>query len=169
MTSLRFVFLFFLFSFSASAQRDYKLWLQYNAVSNSAIASEYKNNIKGIIVLGNSQTLKIAEKELKTGFSDMLGNIPEIKQDVKGENNLIVGSQLNLSSEIKSELKADFEKINNEGFIIKSISLKSKKQIVITGKNDVAVLYGVFNFLRILQTNKSVINLYVKTFNKNYL
>lgn len=159
MTSFRFVFLFLLISFSASAQRDYKLWLQYNVVSNSAIASEYKNNLKGIVVLGNSETLKIAEKELKTGFSDMLGNIPEIKSDIKGENNLIIGSQSNLNAEIKNELKSDFDKINNEGFIIKSISIKNKKQIVITGKNDVAVLYGVFSFLRILQTNKSVKNL----------
>lgn len=61
--SLRFVFLFFLISFSASAQKDYKLWLQYNAVNNSALASEYKNNLKGFVVLGNSETIKIAEKE----------------------------------------------------------------------------------------------------------
>ncbi|WP_343697047.1 alpha-glucuronidase family glycosyl hydrolase [Flavobacterium sp.] len=159
MTSLRFIFLFLLISFSASAQKDYKLWLQYNAVSNSAIISEYKNNLKEIVILGNSETIKIAEKELKTGFLDMLGNIPEIKQNVKGENNLIVGSESNLNTEIKNELKSDFDKINDEGFIIKSISIKNKRQIIITGKKDVAVLYGVFNFLRILQTNKSVKNL----------
>lgn len=88
MASFRFVLLF-LISFSALAQKDYKLWLQYNTVSNSATVSEYKNNLKGIVVLGNSETIKIAEKELKTGFLDMLGNIPEIKPDIKGENNLI--------------------------------------------------------------------------------
>lgn len=159
MTSLRFLFLFLLTFFSASAQKDYKLWLQYSPVANSLVASEYKNNLKGIVVLGNSETIKIAERELKTGFLDMLGNVPEIKQNIEGEKNLIVGSQSNLSSEIKTELQADLDKINNEGFVIKSISFKNKKQIVVTGKNDVAVLYGVFNFLRILQTNKSVKNL----------
>ncbi|QLC65805.1 alpha-glucuronidase [Flavobacterium sp. LPB0248] len=159
MTLLRFVVLFFLVSFSALAQKDYKLWLQYNTVANSTIAAEYKNTFKGIVLLGNSETLKIAGKELKTGFSDMLGNIPQINPDIKGENNLIVGSEPNLNTEIKNELKSDFDKINSEGFIIKSISIKNKKQIIITGKNDVAVLYGVFNFLRILQTNKSVKNL----------
>jgi len=60
MALLRFVFLFFLISFSASAQKDYKLWLQYNAVTNSGMASEYKNNSKGIAILGNSETIKIA-------------------------------------------------------------------------------------------------------------
>lgn len=161
MTSLRFVFLFLLIFFSASAQKDYKLWMQYNTVADSTVVLEYKNNLKGVVVLGNSETIRIAEKELKTGFLDMLGNIPEIKSDIKGENNLIVGSQSNLNAEIKKELRSDFDKINNEGFIIKSISLKNKRQIVITGKNDVAVLYGVFHFLRILQTNKSVKNLHI--------
>ncbi|GAA4142298.1 alpha-glucuronidase family glycosyl hydrolase [Flavobacterium chungbukense] len=146
-------------SFLASAQKDYKLWLQYNTIVNSAIASEYKNNLKGIVVLGNSETIKISERELKTGFLDMLGNIPEVKQDLKGENNLIIGSQSNLHADIKNELQSDLNKISNEGFIIKSILFKNKKQIVITGKNDVAVLYGVFYFLRILQTNKSIKNL----------
>lgn len=159
MASLRFLFLFFLISFSASAQKDYKLWLQYNPITNSSVALEYKNNLRGIVILGNSETIKIAEKEIKTAFSDMLGNTPEIESDIKEENNLIVGSESNLNAEIKNELKSNFDKIDNEGFIIKSILVKSKKQIVITGKNDVGVLYGVFNFLRILQTNKSVKNL----------
>ncbi|CAM3759047.1 alpha-glucuronidase family glycosyl hydrolase [Flavobacterium chungbukense] len=159
MAPIRFVFLFLLISFLASAQKDYKLWLQYNTIVNSAIASEYKNNLKGIVVLGNSETIKISERELKTGFLDMLGNIPEVKQDLKGENNLIIGSQSNLHADIKNELQSDLNKISNEGFIIKSILFKNKKQIVITGKNDVAVLYGVFYFLRILQTNKSIKNL----------
>ncbi|MFC4477248.1 alpha-glucuronidase family glycosyl hydrolase [Flavobacterium chungangensis] len=159
MALLRFLFLFLLISFSALAQKDYKLWLQYNAVSNSIMASEYKSNLRGIVVLGNSETIKIAEKEIKTGFSDMLGNILEVKSDVKGENNLIVSSESNLNIELKNQLKSDFDKINEEGFIIKSISFKNKKQIIITGKNDISVLYGVFNFLRILQTNTSVKNL----------
>ncbi|WP_433835971.1 alpha-glucuronidase family glycosyl hydrolase [Flavobacterium anhuiense] len=159
MTLLRFVFLFVLISFSASAQKDYKLWLQYNAVHNSALALEYKNNLKGIVILGNSETIKIAQKELLTGIQDMLGVVPVVKLEIKGESNIIIGSQANLNAEIKNELKSDFDKLNEEGFIIKSVSIKNKRQIIITGKNDVAVLYGAFNFLRILQTNKSVKNL----------
>ncbi|OXB18000.1 alpha-glucuronidase family glycosyl hydrolase [Flavobacterium reichenbachii] len=148
-----------LISFSASAQKDYKLWLQYNAIVNSSIALEYKNNLKGIVVLGNSETIKIAKKELETGFLEMLGNVPEIKTALKGEYNLIAGSQSNLDTELKNSLQSDFQKLNEEGFIIKSIAVKNKKQLIITGKNDIAVLYGVFNFLRIMQTNKTIKNL----------
>ncbi|MHC0443550.1 alpha-glucuronidase family glycosyl hydrolase, partial [Flavobacterium sp. 3-210] len=86
------------------------------------MAKEYKDNLQGLVVLGNSETIKIAEKELKTAFLEMLGNTPEIKRDLKEENNLIVGSQSNLNSEIKKQLESDFDKVNHEGFIIKSIS-----------------------------------------------
>ncbi|WP_149208283.1 alpha-glucuronidase family glycosyl hydrolase [Flavobacterium johnsoniae] len=159
MASIRLVFLFVSISFSALAQKDYKLWLQYDKISNSAIASEYKNNIQGIVSLGNSETSQISVKELETGIAGMLGNKPQIKSEIKGENNLIIGSQKALNPDLQKALQTDFEKINNEGFIIKSISFKNKKQLIISGKNDVAVLYGVFDFLRLLQTNKSIKNL----------
>ena len=55
--------------------------------------------------------------------------LSEIKSELKGENNLIIGTQSNLNSEIRKELQSDFDKINEEGFIIKSISIQNKKQI----------------------------------------
>jgi NAD+--asparagine ADP-ribosyltransferase len=45
-----------------TAQKDYKLWLQYNPIQNSKIANEYKTNNKGIYVFGDSETLKVALK-----------------------------------------------------------------------------------------------------------
>ncbi|PTS99832.1 alpha-glucuronidase, partial [Flavobacterium sp. HMWF030] len=140
----------------ASAQKDYKLWLQYHKIQNAAIASEYKSNLQGIVSLGSSATSKISLTELETGISDMLGNKPEVKSVINGENNLIFGAQTNLNSDLQKIFQSDFTQINNEGFIIKSVLLKNKKQIVITGKNDVAVLYGVYIFLRLMQTNKSI-------------
>ncbi|SEO98839.1 alpha-glucuronidase [Flavobacterium sp. CF108] len=161
MTSVRFVFLFISISFSAIAQKDYKLWLQYDRITNSTIASEYKNNIQGIVSLEKSETSQISLKELENGITAMLGNKPEIKSEIKGENNLIIGSQNSLNPDLQKALQTDFDKINNEGFIIKLIRFKNKKQLIISGKNDVAVLYGVFNFLRLMQTNKSIQNLLI--------
>ncbi|PIF60098.1 alpha-glucuronidase family glycosyl hydrolase [Flavobacterium sp. 2] len=159
MTSIRIVFLFLSISFSALAQKDYKLWLQYDRIDNLDITLEYKSNIQRIVSLGNSETSHISVKELENGIVGMLGNKLEVKSEIKGENNLIVGSQLSLNSDLQKALQTDFDKISNEGFIIKSINLKNKKQLIISGKNDVSVLYGVFTFLRLMQTNKSIQNL----------
>ncbi|CAD0006907.1 hypothetical protein FLAT13_03568 [Flavobacterium salmonis] len=40
MISLRLIFLVFIISSSAIAQKDYKLWLQYDQITNATLASE---------------------------------------------------------------------------------------------------------------------------------
>jgi len=47
-------------------------------------------------------------------------------------------------------------KVGKEGYIIQSSDIKGKKCIVIAANTDVGVLYGVFNFLRLIQTNKNL-------------
>lgn len=146
-------------SFSVTAQKDYKLWLQYESKSNPEITTKYFNTIQGIVMLGNSETSKVALTELDLGLENMLGHKIPHQTDTEGSNLIIIGNKSALNASLQENLKLDFEKINKDGFIIKTISVKGKKNIVITGKNDVAVLYGVFNFLRLIQTNKTIENL----------
>jgi alpha-glucuronidase len=157
--SLRLLALFFVISWTASAQKDYKLWLQYNKISNTQISAEYNTEIKGIVSFGNSETAKVWLNELELGLNNMLGNKVAVKSKLEGDNTIIIGSKPALNSEIQKLVESDFEKINDEGFIIKSVVLKNKKQIIITGKKDVGVLYGVYSFLRLIQMNKSIKNL----------
>ena len=144
---------------SGSAQKDYKLWLQYDKKLNPEITAGYLSNIHGIVSLENSKTLSISVNELEMGLNAMLDLKIQINTKIEGENKIIIGSQSSLDSEILKLLKTDFNQINDEGFIIKSISLKNKKHTIITGKKDVSVLYGVYSFLRLVQTNKSIQNL----------
>ena len=156
---LKSIILYLVICCSAMAQKDYKLWLQYDKKTDSKITSEYLSSCKGIVLLENTATSKIAEKELQAALSDMLGSEIQTTEKLEGENKLIIGSKSVLSSEIQKSIGSDFEQINEEGFIIKSISIKKKKHILITGKGDVGVLYGVYHFLRLIQTNKSIQNL----------
>jgi alpha-glucuronidase len=158
MPFLGLVILFYFVSFSASAQKDYKLWLQYEKKENTAIVSNYLQDVQGIVPLGNSATLKIALNELQSGLENMFGNKISISPKLEGNKNIIIGSKESLSLEIRKGI-GDFDQINDEGFIIKSISIKNKNQIVITGKKDIGVLYGIYSFLRLIQTDKSIKNL----------
>lgn len=146
-------------SFNSSAQADYKLWLQYRKVQDSKLTSEYNSNINGIFNFGNSETIQAASKELQLGLSGLLGNTIALQQNIDAENVLLIGSKPFLNGDILINLKNDFNLINDEGYLIKTIQVKNKKHIIITGKTDIGVLYGVFNFLRLLQTNKSIENL----------
>ena len=147
-----------LFSFKTIAQKDYKLWLQYDKKTNTELVSKYLFDVNGIVSLGNSETSKIASKELEAGLSEMFGKTIPLQSKIEGDKNIITGAKEALSPEIQKEI-GSFDPINDEGFIIKSISLKGKNQIIITGKKDIGVLYGVYSFLRLVQTNKSIKNL----------
>ena len=155
-----FIFLF-LISLNGLANNGYQLWLQYRFIENEPLRLSYQSHLKKIIPLGNSDTNSITLNELQKGISGMLNvDIVLATNELKNENGvLIFGSKENLSKEILNALEKDFDVINEEGFIIKSILIKGKSQIIITGKTDVGVLYGVYSFLRMLQTHKSIYDL----------
>ncbi|MEN2402498.1 alpha-glucuronidase family glycosyl hydrolase [Flavobacterium sp. MC2016-06] len=159
MISLRLIFLFLIISFSASAQKDYKLWLQYDKIANTDLRTKYLSDIQGIVSLGNSETAVTSSKELENGLTEMLGTKITVKSKLDQASSIIIGSESSLNSEIQKASEIDFNQINDEGFIIKSISIKNKKHILISGKKDVGVLYGIYSFLRLIQTNKSIQNL----------
>lgn len=157
-TFFKSILLFFVICWSSSAQKDYKLWLQYNNVDDANLKTEYLSNIEEIVSLGKSETSQIAFTELQSGLYEMLGKKFENKSAISGDHNIIISSKEFLTSEIQKEI-GNFDQINDEGFIIKSISIKNKKQLIITGKTDIGVLYGVYSFLRLMQTNKPIQNL----------
>ncbi|MFA9189303.1 alpha-glucuronidase family glycosyl hydrolase [Flavobacterium sp. FBOR7N2.3] len=150
---------FLIVPFNMSAQEDYKLWLQYKKVQETKMASNYQSKINGIHALGNSETIQAATKEIQLGLSGLLAYEVSLQQNANKENMLILGNQSSLDEAILKNVKSEFDLINNEGYIIKTIQLKNKKHILITAKTDVGVLYGVFNFLKLLQTNQSIENL----------
>lgn len=155
------LFTLLVFQEHINANDGYNLWLQYNKVENTELLKHYQSNIKGLFVSGESETTNVIKNELDTALLNILGSKIPHSNNISSENLLIVASKNNLDREISKLLNNDFETISNEGFIIKKINRKKKSYIVITGKTDVGTLYGVFNFLRILQTNKSLDNLSV--------
>ncbi|WP_037348704.1 alpha-glucuronidase family glycosyl hydrolase [Sediminibacter sp. Hel_I_10] len=139
------------------ANDGYKLWLQYDYIKNETLRLDYQADVKNLVHFGDTETIKVALKELELGFAGMLDS--NYKSQSKSNSVLILGNRANLSKDITGQLGNTFTKLTDEGFIIKSFTLKGKSQIVITGKSDVAVLYGVYHFLRLMQMNSSLKNL----------
>src|SRR5688572_16047447 len=144
---------------SCLAEDGYRLWLRYDPLQDAVKRKEYTSFIKYLVIETTSPTLEIAEKELRLALGGLLEvNLPSSK--VIGESGAIVLGTPETSSVIKS-LKLD-EKLKiagDEGFVIVSTSIKGTKCIVISGNKDVGVLYGVFHFIRMLQTRNSIENL----------
>lgn len=149
------LFVLLLFCFKTQANSGYNLWLQYDLIKNESLRINYQSHIQKLIPLSNSATIQIASKELKLGLEGMLGSNFSIKNNTN-KNVLLFGTKKDLDLETQKTLEKEYNQINDEGYIIKSIAKKGGNQIIITAKTDAGVLYGVYNFLRLLQTNKSI-------------
>ena len=130
------------------AENGYDLWLRYVPIKNKSLLSDYKKQIGSPVVLGSSSTAAIARKELSTALLGLTGSSYLINSSINTSSLFIAGTAQ--SSNVISALvtKDELRQIGEEGFIIKAKPGKT----FITGNTDVAVLYGIFHYLRLLQT-----------------
>ncbi len=139
----------------AQAENGYDLWLRYVPIKSSSLLTQYKKQITTPVILGSSATAVAARKELTTALTGLTGNRYIVNSTVAAASAFIAGTVK--SSAVLSALitKEELSRIGDEGFIIKAKPGKT----FITGNTDIAVLYGIFHYLRLLQTNQQVTNL----------
>lgn len=142
--------------FLGFASNGYDLWLKYSKIENEKLRNEYKSVIASIYFEEGSETLDAAKKELIKGLENMLGIDSSFGELAATTNSLIIGKQGALGDNIATLLRKEYETLQKDGYIIKSIKLKNGMHTVITATNDLGVLYGVFNYLRLIQTHKSL-------------
>ncbi|OYV86717.1 MAG: alpha-glucuronidase, partial [Ignavibacteriae bacterium 37-53-5] len=146
------------------ADDGYRLWLKYNLVSNSQKLEEYRESVKVWTVEGNSPTMEAARRELRIALDGLLGSrIPEVS-GLGEDGTLIAGTYTNSSPFAGADLKDTLERVGPEGFVVTTEKIGGKNAIVITGNKDIGVLYGVFHFLRLLQTEQDISKLDVVSF-----
>jgi alpha-glucuronidase len=137
------------------AENGYDLWLRYNEISNNSLLDQYKKQITSPVVFGSSQTIAIIKTELTQAFSGLTGISYKILSSPDKSSTFIAGT-VSSSTIISSIItKDELNKIGNEGFIIKTRSGKT----IITANTDIGVMYGVFHFLRLMQTQQSLLYL----------
>lgn len=146
--------IFVLYVSVIKAEDGYDLWLRYNKISNSSLREQYKKQINSPVVIGNSSTISIIRNELTKAFSGLLGTPYSILSAESKSTSFIAG---NSSSPLISSIisKDELSKIGKEGFIIKTKPGKT----IITANTDIGLLYGIFHFLRLMQTQQSISNL----------
>ena len=138
------------------AEDGYRLWLRYDLVSNKQKLNEYRSLIKGFLVEGESPTINAAKEELMTGLNGLLGKKTTGLTSLN-ENNIVIAARYESSSFLSElNIKDKVNALGAEGFAIFNAKIKNKNVIVITAKEDIGVLYGVFHFLRMLQTNQEI-------------
>lgn len=141
------------------AEDGYRLWLRYDRVADEDKLKEYREDIKEVHFPGSSPILKASREELAQGVSGLLGSPVKFTDKLVGGGALVVGTPKSSNIIASFDLEDRLESLGKEGYLIKNEKIKGKKCIVISANTDIGVLYGVFNFLRLLQTCKSLENL----------
>lgn len=135
---------------SARADTGYKLWLEYAKKTNQHTIALYKSQFKNLLFATPSGQLKTARAELLNGLGSMLGSVPRPATHQITEKTLLIGTPQTLG--LYSIPVPD--SIGKEGYVIKTVYIHKKQCIIVTAHTDLGVLYGVFNLLRLVQTNQ---------------
>lgn len=138
------------------AENGYDLWLRYQKVDNSQLLNSYSKTLAKLNFPVNSATLTEAKNELQQGLDGLLDtNLPETDGIPKGT--LLVGTPA--SSKVLSGIHAitnEISVLGDEGFLIKTMKVNGTPCTVIAARKDMGVMYGVFHFLRLLQTQSDI-------------
>lgn len=144
------------------ADDGYRLWLKYDEISNPLRLQTYKKLIKGWMIFGESSTMAVVKKELYTGLEGLLGSaVPEV--DSINDGIVIVGIYQSSPLLEKLNLSNRLINISQGSYIILNTRLDNKQVIIITANEATGLLYGVFHFLRLLQTYQDIENVNIES------
>jgi alpha-glucuronidase len=149
MKKLLLAFTLLLFTNSLFAEDGYRLWLRYDKIENTILLAQYKKIIQSVSVPGNSATITAIRDEIKIGLSGLLGTSINFSSIAPS---LIISKFSDLEKE-------QLQKAGSEGYIIFTKIISGKKTFFISANTDIGLLYGTFNFLRLLQTQQPIENL----------
>lgn len=146
---------------TVKAENGYELWLRYNRISNTSLRLNYIRQLSSVTLIGHSPTLQAAKYELIKGLKGLTGSkIPFFKKQDNGSPGLFIATAGNLGSLKKNIPPSQLQQCGNEGYLLTTTKTGSKR-IIITAQSDIGILYGVFHFLRLLQTEQSLDNLHI--------
>jgi alpha-glucuronidase len=143
---------------SAFADNGYQLWLRYSKITDKNLTAVYKKQLQQINIYGNSPTMQKASEEITNGLKGLLGFTAPIVLNKITNGTLIIGTPAS-NKNIAALNLAQLNTINTDGFVIAGKIIEGKTCTIITAQTDIGVLYGVFHFLRLVQTQQNIATL----------
>jgi len=133
-----------LFALPAASEDGYDLWLRYRPPSQVPV--------RELVAGAASPTLEAAQRELVRGLGGLSGAPIPVVPEPGQPGALLFGTPR--SSALIAGLSLGLEGAGAEGYVIRSVTLRGRATTVIAANSDIGVLYGAFQFLRLLQTGQ---------------
>jgi alpha-glucuronidase len=134
---------------SVRAETGYDLWLRYQPVE-AQWRERYAGRVTQITA-PDGATMQAATDELRRGVAGMLGYDPVRRETVTGDGAVVLGTA---QSPLIARLGLPLGTLGREGYLIRSATIGGKRVTVIAGNSETGVLYGVFRFLKLIQTRQ---------------
>src|ERR1044071_7028636 len=144
-------------SIDAFCEDGYRLWLRYDKVKNQHLLKQYRQFIYGWIVDGNSPTDSIMRSELGIALNGLLG-YPVYESKAVKDKLVIFTTFATHNLPVPLSL-AD----KKEGYAIFHTTINNKNVIAVAGTDESGKLYGMFHFLRLLQTETDLTNVNIES------
>lgn len=143
------------------SEDGYRLWLRYDLIEDDQLLESYRNRINSVLIIDENATMEAIRNELKMGLSGLLGQ--EMREGTLEDDYLLLIGTYGPNTILSERLTPnETQDLGKEGFTILSKIIDGKNLIIISGLHDAGVLYGVFHFLRMLQTHQPIENLNIK-------
>jgi alpha-glucuronidase len=125
---------------AARAEDGYDLWLRYRP-----LAAAQRPAIRTIAPSADTPTLKIARAELQRGLDGLVRGAAS-----PDGPSILLGTPA--GSPAVAALNLPLKGAGQEGYLIRTVG----KTTVVAANSDIGVLYGVFHYLRLVQTGQDV-------------
>ncbi|HEY0942838.1 MAG TPA: alpha-glucuronidase family glycosyl hydrolase [Steroidobacter sp.] len=135
----------------AVAEDGYDLWLRYQPLAAEQRAP-YTPATAQLVMPTPSQTLAVARDELLRGLNGLLSRTPASVEQVSTAGAILVGTPR--SNPQIAQLQLGLQVLSPGGYVIRRRNVGGHSTLVVAANDDVGVLYGVFHFLRLLQTQQ---------------
>lgn len=136
-------------------------WLQVNGSSlKQAAAIKPLESYLGKIVTAqavSSQVFRTAIEELTTGIALLTGEQPLLREEMDACRCLVAGTLGSIERTLLdgSPEAEEAGRVGDEGYIIRRVVRGDQDYIFIAGGSDRGLLYGVFHFMRLLETGQA--------------
>jgi alpha-glucuronidase len=144
---------------NVNAENGYDLWLRYVKVNDKVLISNYSRVINQIVFPVSSPSLHASRQELDNAMAGLLNLKPVSASKISVNGTLVAGTLKSLPMLGALPVAKELISTADEGYLIKSIVINGKKCTLIAANSDIGVLYGVFHFIRLIQTHESLLNL----------
>jgi alpha-glucuronidase len=140
----------------AQAETGRDLWLRYERIDDEAVRAAYRRAVSAIVAPADSAAGRVMTSELQRGLRGMLASEIPLADVVAAPGALVVGTPGTSPAIAALGWTEALARLGDEGYLIRSTSISGRAATVIASRGEIGALYGVFHFLRLIQTRRPI-------------